>query len=410
MNIWYFSAYDQPRGQSSRTYDFAKILVKKGHKVTFFTNSYCHFTHVEKLVQGEKWRIETIDGIRVVWLSTFHYVDNGWRRGVNMLSNVIRSQQVARLFNENPDVVIGPSVPLFTGWSAYRIAKKRNASFIFEIRDVWPIALIDNGALSPYHPLCILFRYLEKKLYKHSDSICSVLPYVSQHIASCGCDPAKVVWIPNGIDLTMFPKSQDEVSDERAGIRVMYVGGFCEGHGVINIIKAASIMQERGYDDFRFILIGDGVKKAECRGEALKCELHNIEFRETIPKSKIPMEQSTADLLIACITGSDVYRFGVNLNKVYGYFASSKPIVFSGEVPNDYVESCGAGFSVPPEDPEAIVEALLKFRATSAEQRIEMGANGRRFVELEFDINILASRMEQLLLKCLADKGDGYAA
>ncbi len=34
MNIWYISAHDQPRGKSSRSYDFARELVRLGHEVT----------------------------------------------------------------------------------------------------------------------------------------------------------------------------------------------------------------------------------------------------------------------------------------------------------------------------------------------------------------------------------------
>ena len=86
MNIWILSAYDQPRGMSSRSYDFSKQLVKNGHNVTLFTNSYCHWTKKELLGKGEKFRIEMIDGIRVVWLKTIPYTGNGITRALNMLS------------------------------------------------------------------------------------------------------------------------------------------------------------------------------------------------------------------------------------------------------------------------------------------------------------------------------------
>lgn len=58
LNIWYISAYDTPEGQSSRTYDYATELANLGHKVTFLTSSYSHFTHEERLKPGEKWREE----------------------------------------------------------------------------------------------------------------------------------------------------------------------------------------------------------------------------------------------------------------------------------------------------------------------------------------------------------------
>ena len=67
-----------------------------------------------------------------------------------------------------------------------------------------------------------------------------------------------------------------------------------------------------------------------------------------------------SDILIACVTDSDAYRFGINLNKLYDYFASGRPVIFSGNAPNDPVADSGAGFSIPPESPKAMVEALSK--------------------------------------------------
>ena len=96
MKIWYVASYDQPKGQSTRTYDFSKELVRRGHEVTMFTNGYCHFTQKERLRDDELWRVEMVDGIRVVWLKTRPYVGNGMGRGLNMLDNVRRVLQSSR--------------------------------------------------------------------------------------------------------------------------------------------------------------------------------------------------------------------------------------------------------------------------------------------------------------------------
>ena len=116
MKVWYVSAYDQPKGQSTRTYDYSRELVARGHDVTMFCNGYCHFTGREHLNPGEAWRVEFVDGIRVVWLRTYHYRGNGVGRGLNMLTNVWRLIRATRALGLRPDVVLGPSVPLLTGF------------------------------------------------------------------------------------------------------------------------------------------------------------------------------------------------------------------------------------------------------------------------------------------------------
>jgi glycosyltransferase involved in cell wall biosynthesis len=404
MNIWYLSAHDQPKGHSARTYDFSSELVKRGHRVTMFTNSYCHFTHEERLAPQEKWRIEEIDGIRVIWLKTIHYTGNGWRRGANMLSNAWRSIRVAKTLSDKPDVVIGPSVPLGTGWAASKIARMNGAAFVFEVRDVWPIALVDDGGLSKKSPVYHAFRYIEKYLYRKSQRISATMPFLHQHVSESGSNPEKITWIPNGVDFERFVGFDVYDGGARLPLVVMYVGAFGAAHDVITIVRAAHILQQRGNDQYRFVIVGDGVKRPDCEREASLYDLSNLEFRDPVPKSDIPRLQTEADILVACVLDSAAYGFGLNLNKLFDYLASARPVIFSGNAPNDPVAESGAGFSIPPEDPEAMAEALLKFLEMGPTERIEMGKRGRRYVESEFDVRKLAIHMESLLLKAIRER------
>tara|TARA_B100001094_G_scaffold327914_1_gene387163 strand:- start:788 stop:2017 length:1230 start_codon:yes stop_codon:yes gene_type:complete len=398
LNIWYFSAHDQPRGLSSRTYDYSLELVKRGHKVTFFTNSFCHWSHLDILEQSEKWRIENIDGIRIVWLKTIPYSGNGLGRGLNMLSNALRCLQVASVLSDVPDVVLGPSVPLGTGWAAARIAKRKNAPFVFEVRDVWPAILVDDGGLSKWSPIYFAFRHLEKQLYRQASVISSTLPYLCDHVAESGGDPVKVHWTPNGVSLNRFTGKDTYDGGKNMPLTVMYVGGFGQAHDVITLVRAANILNKRQRGKFKFIMIGDGVKKQECVDESKKLGLTNIEFRDSVPKSEVPNVQMESDILVACVTQSDSYRFGLNLNKIYDYYGSSRPVVFSGTAPNDPAKESGSGISVDPEKPDLLANAFEELLAMTPSQRKRMGEIGRQHVESKYNMNFLGEKMEQLLI------------
>ena len=121
MNIWYFSAYDRPRGHSSRTYDFARVLNTRGHSVSFFTNSICHYTREDRIEGNQKWLNEEIDNLHITWLKTPPY-KNDLQRFKNMLWNAYRSLQAGKARQERPDIIVGPTVPLFTSWAAQRLA------------------------------------------------------------------------------------------------------------------------------------------------------------------------------------------------------------------------------------------------------------------------------------------------
>lgn len=396
MRVWYVSAYDQPKGQSTRTYDYSRELVARGHDVTMFCNSHCHFTHREHLKPGEPWRVEFVDGIRVVWLRTYHYTGNGLGRGINMLTNVWRLLRATAALGLRPDVVLGPSVPLLTGWGAMYVARKFDVPFIFEVRDVWPDALVDIGGLKRSSVVYRVFRLIEKQLYRRAARISSTLPYLGDHVRRAGSEPAKIVCIPNGVDVSVFVEGQD-YDGGKSPLTVMYVGGFGLDHDVPTIIRAAKILQEAGSEEFRFVIIGGGVRKEACMAEATTYGLRNLTFQPPVPKSSLPAVQAQADILVAAITDSPSYRFGLNLNKLCSYFASSRPVLFSGNPPNDPVREAGAGLSISAEDPAEMARALRELLAAGPVERKRMGENARRYAQSTLSLAALGNKMDSML-------------
>jgi glycosyltransferase involved in cell wall biosynthesis len=368
-----------------------------------YTNGYCHFTHKEQLNDDELWRVEEVDGIRVVWLKTHHYIGNGLGRGLNMLDNVRRVLQSSSALADYPDVVIGPSVPLFTGWVAALLADRYSVPFVFEVRDVWPDALVDIGGLKKNSIVYRVFRSVEKKLYRKAARISSTLPNLADHVTRSGGDPSKIVYIPNGVDLAYYVKRDSYDGGAGRQLVVMYVGGFGLDHDVPTIIRAAKILQDEGDHRFRFIVIGGGVRKEQCEAEARMYQLLNLEFRDPVPKNSLPVIQRDADILVAAITDSKSYRFGLNLNKLCSYFASARPVLFSGNPPNNPVAESGGGVSVNAEDPQAMVEGLRALAQKEPAERIRMGEAARRYAQTALSMDALGDRMELMLDSAVVD-------
>jgi glycosyltransferase involved in cell wall biosynthesis len=282
----------------------------------------------------------------------------------------------------------------------------KGAAFVYEVRDVWPIALVDDGGLSRMNPVYHAFRVMEKSLYRDSQRISATMPFLFEHVSESGGDTRKVTWIPNGVDFERFAGCDDYDGGAETPLVVMYIGGFGVAHDVITLVRAATLLQRKADESFRFVIVGNGPKRRECEREASLRGLRNIEFRDPVPKADIPRLQMESDVLVAAVTDSTSYRFGLNLNKIFDYLASGRPVIFSGNAPNDSVSASGAGFTVPPEDPEAMVGALQKLRAMSPAQRVAMGKRGRHYVESEFDMRMLAERMENLLSQAVHDRAD----
>lgn len=400
MNIWVLNPYDQtPDQQATRTYEYAKQLVKRGHQVTVFASSFSHYKFLEeKLTLGEKWKVEMFDSIRFIWLRTFPYNKNNCRRAMNMLSHAWMAFWVGIRLKEKPDIIMGVSVPISTGFSAYILSLFKSARFYFEVRDLWPQTLVDLGAISDKSPITFAMRIVEKLLYRKAERIISVLPYAHEYIVKQGVPSKKIVWLPNGIDLSQYEVTKTYDGGSRETFTLMYIGGFASYHGIEVILEAARILETKCDKTLKFVLIGDGPERHRMIRLSQEMKLGNVEFRGLLPKSKIPSALGGADACIAVLRKMNVLKYGINPNKLFDYLASGRPILFAIESRNNPVAEAGAGLSVPAEDPEALSDAIIKLIAMQKQVRKEMGDNGFKYVSKHFDINILADRLENVFL------------
>ena len=389
----------------TRHFDLARELVKKGHEVTIFASGFDHSTRQYlKIKPGEKMRVEEYDGVRFVWVNTLPYYGNNWRRVLNMLSYGWRVLRCSRGLSK-PDAVIGSSMHPFAALAGWWLARRYKAKFIFEVRDLWPQTAVDMGAMKKNSlPAKLLYAW-EKFMCNKAEKIIVLLPYAKDYVASRGISPEKVFWLPNGVNLERFdhPAPLEEGSEVaevfeqyRDKFKVVYTGAHGPANGLEVIIHAASIFQDRNLG-IHFFLIGDGPEKKKLISMVREKCLSNVSFLPPVPKIQVSTVLSKADLLVHTIKKVEVLQYGMSPNKMYDYLASAKPIVTSIEAKNNSVEEANAGIAVEPENPEALAEAIVKIYELPEEKRIELGKNGRRYVEQFYDIKNLATNLESLL-------------
>ena len=390
----------------TRHYSLARDLVERGYDVTIFATPFTHTLYRDRdihLIEGERWKVQIVDGVRFVWLRTFPYQGNTWRRVVNMFSYMWASYRTGRACQRlipeipTPEVIIGSSVHLLAVLSAYYLAKYFHSHFIMEVRDVWPQALIDVGKLPERSVVTWAMRKLEHFLYKRAERIIVLLPGAVDYIANLDIPRERIVYVPNGVDLALF--SQSLPRGDHSGFRIMYLGS----HGVVNgldtLLDAIKLIQDQGYSDIYFELVGDGGSKPQLIASSRELGLHNIQFFNPIPKTQVHQALNRADVLVSI--HANALRFGVSANKLFDYMASAKPIIFSGDAPNDIVRDARCGLSVPRGDSRELAHAIIRLAQISREERQCMGQRGRVYVEQYHDYAILADHFQQ----CIEDLG-----
>jgi len=400
MNIWILNHYaitpDLPGG--TRHFDFGKELSKRGHNVTIFVSSFHYWLLKEiKSYDNNNYIIDNInDNFRFVWIKTFPYKKNNWRKVLNMLSYSWRVYETVKSLNlERPNIIMGSSVHLFAVLVSYFLAKHFKIHFIMEVRDLWPQTLIDMG-VPRLHPFVIFLSLLEKFLYERTEKIMTLLPEAHEYIESLGISPGKVVWIPNGVDLNRFDvEIEDALAGNNDEFIMMYVGAFGIANNLDIAIDSADLLKDK-YPNIKFVFIGSGQEKSRLIERAKLLKLHNIEFRDPIKKDKIPEVVAKADILFFNLENSLVFKYGISSNKLFDYLASGKPIIFSSSAVNNPIDEAKAGITIPPNNPQALTKTIVRLYDMPKEEKQEMGKRGREYVKKYHNIPMLVDKLEKL--------------
>lgn len=296
------------------------------------------------------------------------------------------------------DLVYGSSPHLGAAIAGLTIARIRRVPFVLEVRDLWPHILAETGRLDTEGRVYSALKVIERHLYRSSDRIVVLAEGTSAYIEAEGIDPGKLVFIPNGADVTDFVTHDDrrQLRDRWnfTGFTVVYAGAHGPANGLDLVLDAAEQLRDRGVDA-HFVFFGDGVSKEDLVRAASERQLDNVEFRAPVPKSEIPSILAAADAGLHCLADVELFKHAVSPNKLYDYMAAGLPAITNtgGDV-GEMVESTGSGLSVPPDGIDKGVEELM---AIGERGRAELGAAGRRFVREERSRSAMSARLERLL-------------
>ena len=406
-NLWIYNQYaiTPDLAGGIRHFAISRNLAARGYRITLFASGFNYQARKElKCSKHESFKIEVRDGVRFVWIKTLPYRKNNWRRIFNMLSYSWGCSRIyKKLLKENqvekPGTIIGSSVHLFAVWTAFSISKRLKAHFVMEVRDLWPMTMVEFRKNLKYHPVVVFFGILDRFLAKRAQKIISVLPRAYDYYKRYGINKEKVVWIPNGVDVGLYRHSlnaEDEPARKNR-FKIMYTGTFGMEANIQTLLSAAKLIQENGLPIF-FELIGSGEKQKELMDTRDRWALTNVEFREPVEKEKIPAILATADAVwIGTRNLKHLYKYGFSFNKLFEYLACGKPILFSVNSVYNPIKEAGAGITVPPEDPEALSEAIARLYQMSVEERIKMGRKGISYAKEFHDFEKLADQFDHLL-------------
>jgi glycosyltransferase involved in cell wall biosynthesis len=121
------------------------------------------------------------------------------------------------------------------------------------------------------------------------------------------------------------------------------------------------------------------------------------------PGERMPDLYALADVLLLHLRDDDLFRITIP-HKVFTYLASGKPILIALEGnAAEVVSAAKAGLVCRSSDPQAMADAVRRFRKCSSEELSVMGANGRQAACREYGRDHLVDRFTAMLRSVLPE-------
>jgi glycosyltransferase involved in cell wall biosynthesis len=380
----------------NRLFELAVRLKKAGVDVSVLTAmpNYPQMKIHEAYV-GKKYVFETLEGIPVHrssiyipksksivqrLMNYFSFVYSSGRTGVNKVGDV--------------DIIMCESPPLFLGWSALYLKRKKKAKLIFNVSDLWPESAEKLGVVTNKWMLKLAYN-LEEKLYKRSTLVSGQTQGICKNINQ-RFPEVPTYWLPNGVDISYYDPTavngntwREKNNFNPQDVLFLYAGIIGLAQGLEVILHAAQLVKDK--PELKFILLGSGPEKEKLQHLKAELQLENVLFVDGVTKKEMPEIVAASDVSVIPLKKMDLF-LGAIPSKIFENLAMQKPILLGvdGEAKELFIEQGNCGLYFEPENYKALAEAAIKI-STDTNLRKQLGENGRKYVSEKFNRDTIAN-------------------
>lgn len=384
-----------------------KILMIANYVSFPWETGNCRFMYILKKLNNKKNSIELITTnfyhnkkdkrkIKVHDLKKMPYkitlIDEpGYKKNVSFrrfYSHYVLSQNLNKYLNNIdyvPDVIYCSVPSLDVAYVAAKFSKKHKIKFIIDVQDLWPEAfkMVFNVPILS----TLIFTPFNKKanyIYSCADEIIAVSEtYVNRAISAN--NKVKIGYsVFLGTDLKYFDecKNKFSVENNKQNIRIAYVGTLGHSYDIRCIIDSIKLLNDKGFNNIEFIVMGDGPLKDVFEKYAKK-KCVNCSFTGRLEYSKMVGMLCSCDIAVNPIVHGAAQSI---INKVGDYAAAGIPVINTQECMEyrNLIDEYQAGINCINDDINDIssnIEKLIK----NKKLRITYGAGNRKLAENLFD-------------------------
>lgn len=316
---------------------------------------------------------------------------------------------VLGLAQKNIGVIISPSPPLTIGLINILIAKLKGAKTVYNVQEIYPDFLVNQGGLKS-KPIIALLKRLEKFVYNNSTAVTTIDEVFYNSIVGKFQDKSKLRIIPNFVDTELYfpiPKSELKLDPlvfppDFDGLRIMYAGNIGYAQDWEPLVEIAKRVKDH---NIGFWIIGEGAMKSYLEEEIAKNKLTNIKLIAYQKRELMPQIVAYADVHFIFMT--PVLENDGFPSKVYTLMACAKPLIIissSGTPIDNFVKPFNSAFVVNEKNFEEKCTSIVDFLTyvQGDRQQLElMGNNGFKVIENQYSSRVVTAQYLQLCKELL---------
>jgi glycosyltransferase involved in cell wall biosynthesis len=288
-------------------------------------------------------------------------------------------------------VVSNPPLLPFAAWVEHRL---RGTPYVYLVHDLYPEFPVALGLLDPEGSLARLWGRAARLLYRDADRVIVLGESMRERVLARmaddpGFDPSSVVVVHNWEDPTFVepkPKAESDVAHERGTVEpftLVYSGNLGRFHDLETAVDAIGRLEREGRS-VRFLVVGEGARKADLERYVADAGIGSVEFLPFQPAARVPETLTAGD---ATLVGVRPEVAGACVSsKLYSSLAAGRPVLAVTGADDEVrriVESCDAGAWVEPGDDERAA-AVLRSWMDDPEEASRLGTNARCCLEGRF--------------------------
>jgi len=405
VKILIVSQYFWP--ENFRINDLTQELVQRGHSVTVLTG-------IPNYPAGSVFETYRLDpkafghygGAAVMRVPMLARGQGAVRLILNYLSFVVggclcgpwllRGHQADVIF------VFGLS-PVTLALPAVLLGRLKHAPVVMLVLDLWPETLAAIGVVRSPRVLGWV-GHLVKYIYGRCTLVLGQSRGFLASIAKYCSDTRKIRYFPSWAE-DVFSQADlvpaTEVPVLEGVFNVLFAGNIGEAQDLPAVLDAAESLKHNAA--IRWLIVGDGRKTSWLQEEVARRGLQgSVSLLGRFPVERMPSFYAHANALLVSLKKDPVFSMTIP-GKVQSYLMAGVPLVgmLDGEGAKVITEAnagrvCAAG------DSGGLAAAVLEMAAMSADQRHQLGVNGRAYAQKEFGRSLLMDRLEILMLEAVS--------